>query len=428
MRNVSEFLMRKDNWISSGFYTLCLTLFLMPFPRSWSLYPLGVFLFFGLLSWILSYGRLKDEFTKKWPIVLAPVCYFILHLIYIIPDPKLVYLEKKLMFILIPVLGFPVFISDYLSKNITVILKSFIYGILLICIFQFCRATIESITFADGVIKFNPVINEELSRFTWDQLSTFEHPTYLTLKVLWSLCLLVSLGNFLKISRYLKVLVILLFTVFVFSLSSRAGIFILALLLIYFIYNYLVKKNKRILLLIIIPFIIFSTYGVLRINKRMTHKLEETIERSAIEKAGVKGLDPRTKSWFSALNLIKKRPVFGVGLDARDILAAEYASQGYKTEAELRLNAHNQFLETQLTFGIAGTLILFWMLGVMVIKRKESWGTDLIDSFLIIVITSMVFESILVRQWGIMFFLLFYCLLTLVKAEPALRAGSPEGK
>jgi O-antigen ligase len=149
----------------------------------------------------------------------------------------------------------------------------------------------------------------------------------------------------------------------------------------------------------------------------LNHKLEEIVERSSIEKAGFKGLDPRTKSWFSAINLIKEKPVFGVGLNATNILAEEYSRQGYKTEAELRLNAHNQFLETQLTFGIPGTIILLWMLLTPLIRRKEMWNPELVIPFLIIISVSMIFESILVRQWGTMFFVLFYCLLTIPKGR-----------
>ncbi|MCJ7449547.1 MAG: O-antigen ligase family protein [Bacteroidales bacterium] len=424
MGNITKFLIRKDSWIASGFFTLCLTLFLMPFPRSWSLYALGAFLFFGFLMWISDFVKLKELFGQKWLIVLAPVCYFLLHIIYFMFDPKWIYLEEKLMFFLIPILGFPVFISDYFSKNLSILLKSFIYGIILICLFLFLRSTWESISFTDGVINFEPLTDQNLSRYNWDQLSIFEHPTYLTIKVLWVICLLAFSGSYLNISKTIRLLLILCLSIIVFFLSSRAGILILSFILIYFIYSYLNMTRRRILLLLIIPLILFGVYKITSLNRRMNRMMVETIERSAIEKTGIKGLDPRTKSWFSAMNLIKEKPVFGVGLNARNILAAEYARQGYKTEAELKLNAHNQFLETQLTFGVSGTLILFWMLGILFMKRKESWGSELIYSFLIVVIFSMFFESILVRQWGIMFFILFYCFLTMSNVEPDLRSGS----
>jgi len=426
MIRFSAFFSNRDKWIISGFYSLCLTLFLIPFPRSWSLYPLGAFLFFGLLAWIFNFGRLKDLFTQQWMIILAPVFYFLLHIIYFMFDSKWIYLEERLMFILIPVLGFPVFISEYTSDNMKLILRSAVFGILFICFFQFARAAWESISFTDGVFKFNPYVNDEVSRFHWDQLSTFQHPTYLTINVLWTICLIFFAGIHMKITGIARILLLILFSVFMFFLSSRAGIIVFALLLTYFIYDYLVTIRKRVFIILLIPFIFFGTYLISGMNKRMNHKLEEIIERQAIEEAGIKGLDPRTKSWFSALKLIKEKPLLGVGLNARNILAAEYDRQGYKTEAELKLNAHNQFLESQLTFGVAGTLILIWMLSIPVIVRKKSWYPSLTDTFLIIVIVSMFFESIFVRQWGIMFFLLFYCLLTMMNVESVIKAGSEQ--
>jgi len=385
----------------------------MPFPRSWSLWSLGIFLFFGFLIWISDFMRLKYLFSQKWLIILAPVCYFVLHTIYFVFDPEWIYLEEKLMFLLVPVLGLPVFISDYFSKNLSILLKSFIYGILLICLFLFLRATWESISFTDGVVNFKPLTDQNVSRYNWEQLSVFEHPTYLTIKVLWVICLLFFTGGYLNLSKIKRFLFVLFLSVFTFLLSSRAGIIILSFILIYFIYTWLNTTRRRMLLLLIIPLILFGVYKISKMNKRMNRILVETIERSAIEKAGLKGLDPRTKSWFSALHLIKKKPVSGVGLNARNILATEYARQGYKTETELRLNAHNQYLETQLTFGIPGTIILFWMLLIPLIKRRKSLNQQLVVPFLMIVAISMLFESILVRQWGIMFFILFYCVLTI---------------
>ena len=417
MAIIQRFFQMEDKWSIAGFYALCLTFFLISFPRSWSLYPLGAFLFFGLLEWISKFNLIKELFTRKILLIFPPVVYFVLHGVYFILNPEWYYLEKRLMFFLIPLLGLPIFTSDYLFENIRSIFKAFILGIFLICIFQFSRASWESIEITNGVLKFNPVVNEEVSRFHWDMLSTFEHPTYLTIKVLWVMSLLYSAGQFLNIKVSLRIFFILLLSVFIFFLSSRAGIILTAILFIYFTYDYLKTIRKTLLLLIMIPVAVFVIIQVNSLNKRLNHKLEEIVERSSIEKAGFKGLDPRTKSWFSAINLIKEKPVFGVGLNATNILAEEYSRQGYKTEAELRLNAHNQFLETQLTFGIPGTIILLWMLLTPLIRRKEMWNPELVIPFLIIISVSMIFESILVRQWGIMFFVLFYCLLTIPKGR-----------
>jgi O-antigen ligase len=97
-------------------------------------------------------------------------------------------------------------------------------------------------------------------------------------------------------------------------------------------------------------------------------------------------------------------------LDARNILAIEYKKQGYNNEASLRLNSHNQFLETQLTFGITGTLVLLWLLFGPLLRKGGITNPVIYKAFLIIILTSSLFESLFVRQWGIMFFVLFYCI------------------
>jgi O-antigen ligase len=145
----------------------------------------------------------------------------------------------------------------------------------------------------------------------------------------------------------------------------------------------------------------------------MKGEFGEIKDKFKIENFDWKNIHYRTRSWYSSLMLIKENPFFGVGLDARNKLTEEYKRRGYTIEAEFRLNSHNQFLETQLTFGIFGTVLLLWMLITPLIRRRKKWNQSLICPFLIIITISMLFESILVRQWGIMFFVLFYCILTI---------------
>jgi len=162
-----------------------------------------------------------------------------------------------------------------------------------------------------------------------------------------------------------------------------------------------------------IPLIFFALFRVMRSNERLNFWIENVKQKVAVEKVDWKNIEPRTRSWYNSMNLIKERPLFGVGLNSTEILAEEHRKQGFMVEADVKLNAHNQYLETQMTFGIPGTIILLWMLLTPLIRRKSLWNPDLVLPFTIIVTISMIFESILVRQWGIMFFVLFYCILTI---------------
>jgi len=204
-----------------------------------------------------------------------------------------------------------------------------------------------------------------------------------------------------------------LYAIFIYFLAVRAGMIILILLVIVFIFSRLRSLLSRIAFVLLIPLIFYALFKVIRTNERLNYWFDHVQEKISVEKVDFKNIEPRTRSWYSSINLIRDKPLFGVGLNSTEILAEEHRMQGFNVEADVRLNAHNQFLETQLAFGIPGTIILLWMLLTPLIKRKSLWNSELVVPFTIIVTVSMVFESILVRQWGIMFFVLFYCILTI---------------
>jgi O-antigen ligase len=402
----------------SGFCSLCLTLFLMPFPRSWSLYPLGAFLFFGLIMWLTDARFIYDHFKNKFLYLLPLILYFILYFIYFIINGKWTFLEDKLMFLLIPLLGFPIIISEFLKRNFRTLLVSFISGIIIICIYQLIRATYESLSLSEGIIKFDPLVNPGISRYNWIQLSSFEHPTYLAIKILWAITLLLMAAGYVRLSKIASIFIIIFLTVFTYMLSSRSGIIILAFIFIYFIYTRLKNSKYRIFIVLLIPFILYSSVKLTTVSQRMNNQLKVIIGNFSTDKIDWKNIDPRMRVWHSSLVLIKEKPLFGVGPDTKSKLTEVYKSEGFTAEAFFRLNAHNQFLESQLTFGILGTVVLFWMLITPLIWRRKAWNPSLICPFLIIVTVTMIFESILVRQWGIMFFVLFYCILTIPDKVP----------
>ncbi len=342
------------------------------------------------------------------------VLYFLLYFLYYFSGASgWILVEDKLMFILIPVLGFALFASEFFKKNIRFLLAAFILGILIICIYQIARVSSESISFSEGSIKFSSFISPGVSRFTWEQFSTLEHPTYLAINVLWVIALLLFADEALKLNIYIRNSLVIFFTGILLLLSVKAAILILILLFILYIFRNFRKSRIWRIILIAAPVTVFVLLIYVRYNVRTMRKFDELKTRIFVEKVNWKDIDPRTRSCYTSLILIKEKPLFGVGLNIRDVLSQKYLQQGFKTEADMKLNSHNQYLETQLTFGIPGTIVLFWILISLFIKRKNSWSPPLILPFLIIVMVSMMFESILVRQWGIMFFVLFYCILTM---------------
>jgi O-antigen ligase len=413
-----------DKWIIAGFYSLCLTLFMMPFPRTFALWTQGAFLFFGLICWIREFHQIVYILKQNKALLLAPVAYFILYLVYyLFGDHLWPNVEDKLMFLLIPLFGLPLFVSDYLWSNLRLILLSFITGLIVICIYQFTRVTLESLSFINGKFVFDPFVSPGVSRFVWDKLSGFEHPSYLAIKALWAIVLLFFTRDTLKMRIWQTSVLIAVFSLFIYFLAAKAELLILIILFIYFLFSRLKSSNSRIIFVLLIPFSLFVLFRIAGQNIRIEQKISQIEEKKAVGKIDWKNFDHRTRSWFCSYELIRKSPLLGVGLDARNILAQEYIRKGYNIEADARLNSHNQYLETQLTLGLAGTVVLLWMLIAPLIRRKHTWNPRLIIPFIVIVSVSMIFESILVRQWGIMFFVLFYCLITLPGTP---RLGQPK--
>jgi O-antigen ligase len=164
------------------------------------------------------------------------------------------------------------------------------------------------------------------------------------------------------------------------------------------------------------------TYLSVKYIDRINSFIVNTSRGISKEKIDWKNLDQRTREWYTAIQIIKSEPVLGVGIAKIDNrMVAEYRKNGFNDEADLNLNAHNQFLEAQMTFGIAGVISLLWMLLTPVLFRKQIKYPKLAIAFILIISFYLLFESMLNRQWGIMFFLLFYYIEVLSTADSERR-------
>lgn len=116
-------------------------------------------------------------------------------------------------------------------------------------------------------------------------------------------------------------------------------------------------------------------------------------------------VDDRIMIWRNVGELISARPVLGYtsGDYCYHVLKEKHNESGFGKGYRQRLNAHNQFLESQLALGIAGSvslLTIYFFICRIAIKRKEK----LLFHFLIICILFSLVESIFQSQGGVMFF------------------------
>lgn len=317
---------------------------------------------------------------------------------------------KRASFILFPLALF--IPSIRIKANLKFLLK--LFAICLLAYFIFCLALAidHSLTVVDGKIKFNAY--DELytyeSYFTGLRLVVGSHPSYIAMYAL--LALLISIDNIFGKQKQswliFWVIASIAFIVFIVLLSSRSGVIAAIITLPLFIL-YRLRGSIPTWLLLGIMVVSISGVSIMALNNaRVKTSLRDVSENNINE---VLNEDIRVTIWKSAWEVIKVNPVIGVGTgNACSELKNEFIKKGYTAGLYDSLNAHNQFLEIQLENGIVGLLIFLLLLGYgLYIAVSEN--NYFLLAFIIMTIIFFIFESMLNRLAGVMFFPFFMFLL-----------------
>lgn len=129
------------------------------------------------------------------------------------------------------------------------------------------------------------------------------------------------------------------------------------------------------------------------------------------------GITQRIFLWRHAKEIIKQHPVIGVGTgDVNAALDEQYKNllesnkdfapsvvRAIKSFSLHKFNAHNQFLQTTMAIGLLGLIVFLVNIGISTTHayREKQY---LFLSFLALFVLSCLSESLLERQWGIVFF------------------------
>ncbi|MBL6949963.1 MAG: O-antigen ligase family protein [Bacteroidales bacterium] len=255
--------------------------------------------------------------------------------------------------------------------------------------------------------------------FFYIQLSLFHHPSYLAMFVNFAIVLIVFLtyDNFHLFKRWQLLLITLLlvfFNLMVVLLSSKMGIIslIVIYLLMAFIFFYRQSSPKK----AIYPLVMLSTVVLfIWLFPQTMERLETTTKTvkniEAIQPDMKESTGSRILVWQSGWQIIQDHPFFGVGTgDVKDALLEVYSHQGIKYAYSRRLNAHNQYLQTYLSVGLIGFLVLVAMLvwpGILAFRRKNY----IYFFFILLVSMNILVESMFECQAGIVFYAFFNALL-----------------
>lgn len=118
------------------------------------------------------------------------------------------------------------------------------------------------------------------------------------------------------------------------------------------------------------------------------------------------GLAFRMKIWENTFDLIYKKPILGYGAyDAELELQKKFSAENFRRAYFLKLNAHNQYLQTFLESGVLGLFFLLLILLFFLYNTKADKNKLL---FLILICLSLLTESYFRRFNGVLFFCYFY--------------------
>ncbi len=313
----------------------------------------------------------------------------------------------------IPLLLFPVLFSiiKLEKSSLENVRKGLVYGILV------------SIVYCLITSYLNYSLNHDIGDFFYTGFSHLMHPTYYTMYI--NLAILMLLNGWLhghSISTQRKIGNIILLFVFISAviiLSARLAMVTTFFTMIGFvIIESLHQKNFKKLLPVMTlsaVCIFLLSYFLINLNNRFTQianviekKADPTALKDTVNNVSYNSTTIRIGLLKNGIALFKEHPIIGVGTgDVIPESVKRLNDQGLHVLALKSNGAHNQYLQTAVTLGIFGFLLLLlcitWPL-YQFIKAKEY----LFASFMVIVMVNAIGDTVL-RASSLYFFVLFSC-------------------
>lgn len=399
-------------------YTLALVAFSIPVSYRFTLYALG-FAYVVTILLIISTRFSFDARNKLLLLIpLLWLCYFISvfyskNLSYGLSD-----VFQKISLLLIPIIFIP---SKLDRKDVSLIKNAFITGLLVSSVFFILRAFYRSLIFTPVGVFFRPVpVGVPWDNyFFYDLLVQPHHPTYYSMYLSLGIAIIakrIKQTSVLKI-RVLNYAILSFFTVVIFLSSSKAGIITSFFVLVTAMYWILKRKGRLIASLILLLFLGLGLSFMLK-NERIRFAISSILEKSNL--AVLNHDSHLVNEGLVRLEIWKSIPeVFsggewltGVGSgDVKDELLRTYKINGIEYAFNEKLNAHNQYLQTLVGIGIIGLSVLLFILGYAFFLAYRNRDL-LLFLFIMIVSVNFMFEAVLERVFGVIFFTFFLLFLT----------------
>lgn len=420
----------KPNIVSQIYYNLFLALAIV-LPIHGRLVP-PVIALIGLVwllefNFITKYNRIRKS-RKRKSIALFGV-FYLLYLLGTLYSEQLsgmegawFDLEVKLSLLVFPLLFSTIDFSSFKNDFYPKLLKAFLLGCLVSCMFLINNAVFNYFTYND----------ESLLYYT--NLSQMHHPSYLALYITFAIAIILVklvVNNPDNSTKWLfGIILIILFQVFIVLLSSKAGIiglaltYILAILFSIFMGKKIFSRTLVLSLSLLIALMI--TISSIPYSYNRLYSAKQVVESSEeINVTADEGTASRILIWSTSVKVIKENFFFGVGTgDVKQSLMDKYKEQGITQAYHDHLNAHNQYLQTFIALGLFGFLVLlagFVLPAIFSFKHNNM----LYFLFLGMIGFHLLVESMFERQAGVVFYgflnvVLFYFTVSEEKSNPQL--------
>ena len=385
------------------------------FAFGFVLFPKFAPLFFILLITVVLSGIIKKEISFQLNVISSLfLLFYFCYLIGIIftrdINAGVFELEKKLSFVI-----FPLLLSLKFKKiwSINVAYMGFILATFLVTLYGIIMALSAWLGAGGGNwVYFSSAI------------SPIHHPSYLAAYLTISTAF--AFIGWREKLPFFSLYWIIPFTIFVIVihgfLQSLSGTLFLLIAIFTSLLIWLRNKFRRpifytiIILMPLIGFIVINS--IPSIQNDWKDASSNIIEYSKNPKSFVENREQTLSSssvriilWTAAFQIFYKHP-FGVGTGNMDeFMEKELIILKQKELTEQNFNPHNQFLQTAVEIGFFGLLVLFSIVffGLYYGFKYRNW-------LLIIIIGSLffncLFESMLQRQSGIVFYCFWICLLS----------------
>ena len=360
-----------------------------------------------LILAILFFSIRKKEFNFNLnKSLLVIIAFYLMHIIGIIysENKDIAYFDVEVKASLF---AFPLLLlltSKYVKSIKEIFLKLFVLASSIISLYLIIR------------VFYHFLFLNDITDFMYSNFSVLLHPSYYAMYLIFSLIIISYVYNqgFCK-KKNILILPLLLNIVALFLADSKSGYVSALVIFIYLLINFFYKKSKlytivSVSVVIIIGIIMINTNQRLKIMLNVVEDYEKTISKPNNYKEST-GL--RILSWNAAAQVVKENPITGVGTgDIKQELFKKYEELNYQKNIDIKMNVHNQFIETWLGQGIFGFILLLLVLILPFIDAVKQKNI-LLQGFLLLIFINFLFESMLNTQAGTIFFGFFYSLLVI---------------